>query len=160
MRTLIIAAAIGLLSAAASARADVDLRRSGYDVGRQKTLHGEAEPAVGGIDPLPVDFRPRTASDMATGVRGGKPRLQAKVDYDGDGVPDMATMVQNKDQIGVMVERGSGRGSLLVYRAHGSWGRAEMVAAGRRRLLIGGDGLPSLVLSGESGETLAYRMEN
>ena len=78
------------------------------------------------------------------------------VDYDADGVPDVAWMVRNRTQMGVLVRLGASGRTVLSYLADGRWSDQQLYRAGRRAIEIEFPESAAVVLSSESGRPMVY----
>ena len=83
-------------------------------------------------------------------------RRRVVVDYDADGVPDVAWMVRNRKQMGVLVRLGASGRILLAYRANGKWSDQQLYRAGRRAIEIEFPEAAAVLLSSESGQPMVY----
>lgn len=161
---LITAAAFAAMPASAQSL-DGSVNQMATRIGMAAKLSAKPEAAVNGDigavneakDPFkPVGYQ-QMASTMAAGEAAKYYSLSTKVDYDGDGVQDVVYMAQNSAQVAVVVQLGNGKGKVFAYRAKGQWGGGnEIMAAGKRRILINYPGSSIVVLSAESGRPAAY----
>lgn len=122
----------------------------------QSAINGKLAP-VTAADPL----LPMTVAKMAATLPPGEARkfysLTTRVDYNGDGIEDVAYMAENSTQIAVVVQLGGNKGKVNAYQANGQWGGgAEIVPAGKRRILVNFPESSVVVLSAESGKPAAY----
>ena len=81
------------------------------------------------------------------------------VDYDGDGVADVAWMVRNSTRMGVLVRLGASGRTVLAYCADGEWSDQQLYRVGRRAIEIEFPESTAILLSSESGKPLVYYSE-
>lgn len=81
---------------------------------------------------------------------------RVSVDYDADGVPDVAWMVFNRTQIGVLVRYGVSGRVILAYRSDGRWSDQSLHRIGRRAIGIEFPESTVVTLSSESGRPMVY----
>lgn len=103
------------------------------------TIPNLGVPAAAGRDP----WRPVTQAMMSANVdypkiRGYVYAIEATVDFDGDNIPDVARLVNNSREGGVIVTFGDKRKQpMVVFRSNRLFGSGEgLFAAGRNRLVV------------------------
>lgn len=163
-KKMILAAALASIALPATAQtANSWLAQAAQRVGAMPRLEGKGEPAIRGqnVDAAKDPWQPMTWQRMAAAAAPGTARksysLSAAVDWNGDGVTDIAYLASNRTQIAVIVRLGANKGTAIAFRAPGAWGAGEeLVAAGKRRLILNVPESAVAVLSAESGKPLAY----
>lgn len=107
------------------------------------TMAVRANTRVPGLGPVAAgSWRPVTQATMQAGtdypkIRGYAYAVEATVDYDGDGVPDVARLVDNGREGGVLVTFGDPRRKpMLVFRSDRRFGNGEGLFAAGRRLVV------------------------
>ena len=78
------------------------------------------------------------------------------VDYNADGIADVAWMVRNSMQMGVLVRLGASGRIVLAYCAHGEWGDQQLYRVGQRTIEIEFPESTAIVLSSASGRPMVY----
>lgn len=78
------------------------------------------------------------------------------IDYDGDGVADVAWMVRNRTQMGVLVRLGGSGELVLVYRADGRWSDQRLYRIDGRTIGIEFPESTIVALSARSGRPMVY----
>jgi len=163
MKKILIAAALTAVAMPALAQTNGWLRGVAQQVAAKPKLTGRAENAVRGanVDAAKDPWTPMTVARMAAAAAPGEAKktysLSAQVDWNGDGVADVAYLATNRTQMAVLVRLGGNKGTAVAYRSTGSWGAGEeLVAAGKRRLILNVPESTTVVLSAESGRPMAY----
>lgn len=112
------------------------------------------------VDPVRDPWRPLTKAEndrrLPSGSRKKSRRVSITVDYNADGIPDTATMMVNRSQIGVVVRFGGGKGTVLAYRARGPWRDQYLDRAGKRVVSVVFPESTIVHLSSESGLPMVY----
>ena len=166
MKTITAAAAFAILAmggAAVAQSIDGNLVTAAGKVGAAKNLSEfRTETAVTGNQvAVTGQWTPVTLaymnSTVAPNERVRTLSLSARVDWNGDGVPDVAYMANGQDEMAVIVQLGGNKGRVFAMRWPGQWGgRQEIVAAGKRRIIVNMPEADRFTLSAESGKPLSY----
>lgn len=163
LKKIILAAALTAFAVPATAQTSDWLRQAAQRVGALPKLTGESETALRGraVDAAKDPWKPLTWQQMAAAEAPGEAKksysLSAQVDWNGDGIMDIAYMATNSTQAAVLVRLGGGKGVAVAFRMEGVWASGEeIVAAGKRRLILNVPESTVAILTAESGRPLAY----
>ena len=105
-------------------------------------------------------WKPVTPQEVASAIPdAGRKRtyaVSAPVDYNGDGIRDLAYLATNGTQGAVIVKLGGGKGDIVAFRASRPWRSGqELVATGRRIGLVFPES-SVVVLTSEGGKPAVY----
>jgi len=163
MKTILTAALTAIALPVAAQTTNGWLAQTAQRIGAQPRLEGRGENAIRGqnVDPAKDPWQPMSSQRMAAAAAPGTAKksysLSASVDWNGDGVTDIAYLASNRTQIAVIVRLGANNGTAIAFRTPGAWGAGEeLVAAGRRRLILNTPESTVAILSAESGKPIAY----
>lgn len=93
--------------------------------------------------------QPAEAGKKAYGV-------SAQLDYNGDGIMDIAFMANNRTQGAVIVRLGGNKGTVVAFRAKKRWAGGQEIAAAGRRIVLSFPESSIVILSSESGKPAVY----
>ena len=86
--------------------------------------------------------------------------VSAQLDYNADGVMDIAYMANNKTQAAVLVRLGNNKGTVVAFRAKKRWAGGQEIAAGGRRIFLSYPESSVVILSAESGHPAVYYVDD
>ncbi len=179
MKTLAISAVIGALlaipaiaqtltPAQAQAQQEQQLRSTAAQVGVMKIEPSWGRAPGEGVATIPESkdpWRAVTVQQMAAAVKGDpylmkrNYSLQVAVDFNADGKPDVARIVNNSRQGAVIVYLGGGGAPVVAYKQNGQLlGGEEIVVAGKNRILLNVPGVNShlLFMRGGKPQVITY----
>lgn len=159
-------AAILILSSAilgttvASAAGELEVNRFAKSVAGAK-LTSKAWPVgykVSTVDARKDPWVPVNAQQMAATVGEKRPfQVTATVDYNGDGIKDIAYIANNSKQGAVIVQLGGGKGVTIAFKADEKLlGGQEIAAAGNRRLVMLFPESSVVIMTSERGKPENY----
>ena len=107
---------------------------------------------------LPNPWKPVTQQQMAeTSGERRNFQMAIQVDYNGDGIPDRAYMANNSQQGAVIVELGGNKGRVIAFKGIGPFKTGqELIAAGKRRIVLQFPESSHVVLTSEGGKPAVY----
>jgi hypothetical protein len=111
------------------------------------------------VDAARSPWKPMSSADMARTQLAPKKAYatSVKLDYNRDGVMDMAYLANNGSQGAVIVALGGGKGQVVAFKADEQWaGGQELAVAGRSRIVLAFPESTAVVLSSESGKPSVY----
>lgn len=82
--------------------------------------------------------------------------VSAQLDYNADGIMDLAYMANNRTQGAVLVRLGGNKGTVVAFRARKRWAGGQEIAAAGRRIVLSFPESSVVILSAESGKPAVY----